>query len=462
MNGVTFRYLLDTRWQRKDGRYPLSVYIGYASVSRRVGTGVYLEIDEWNQFAQEVDKDVDNSAIINKALTKFKKYFFRNMLPQNKAVNHNLPVKNVMSYYVNIVKSGLPDYFCHISQKDVKEVDEVALKEVGDTIESRMAAMLDEMKELVAQVKNAPAQEPKKIGGALVLPVYERVMNMRTGNTKEHFRQSLERLKAFLGDKINTLTFEDITKGWLQEWEAFMAQTSPSANARGVHLRNLRVVINFARDEDLTTTYAFDRFSIKKQPTAKRSLSVERLRMLFDYPVQEYQQPYLDIFKLSFFLMGVNLIDLLQLPKSALVDGRLVFNRSKTNYPYSIKVEPEAMEIIEKYAGHKYLLNPMDKTCNYVWWRQRMNEALQKIGPCERKGLGGKKHITPEFPGLTSYWARHTWATIAASLDIPREIIGRGLGHVQNTVTDIYINYDFKKVDVANRKVIDWVLYKTR
>ena len=66
------------------------------------------------------------------------------------------------------------------------------------------------------------------------------------------------------------------------------------------------------------------------------------------------------------------------------------------------------------------------------------------------------------IPGLTTYWARHTWATIAASLDIPRDTIAHALGHGGNTVTDIYIDFDQKKVDDANRRVLDWVLYGKR
>ena len=70
---------------------------------------------------------------------------------------------------------------------------------------------------------------------------------------------------------------------------------------------------------------------------------------------------------------------------------------------------------------------------------------------------GEEKEITPRFPGISSYWSRHTWATIAASLDIPKETIAAALGHGGNTVTDIYIDFDQRKVDEANRKVIDYV-----
>ena len=71
----------------------------------------------------------------------------------------------------------------------------------------------------------------------------------------------------------------------------------------------------------------------------------------------------------------------------------------------------------------------------------------------------GKKDLEGEgpFAQITTYWARHTWATIAASLEIPKETIAAALGHGGNTVTDIYIDFDQKKVDEANRKVLDYV-----
>lgn len=60
----------------------------------------------------------------------------------------------------------------------------------------------------------------------------------------------------------------------------------------------------------------------------------------------------------------------------------------------------------------------------------------------------------------SSYWARHSWATVAASLDIPKETISEALGHeIGSRVTSIYINFDRRKVDEANRRVLDWVLH---
>ena len=91
-----------------------------------------------------------------------------------------------------------------------------------------------------------------------------------------------------------------------------------------------------------------------------------------------------------------------------------------------------------------------------------MNENLQSVGEVT-VGKHGKKTRIPMFPNLTTYWARHSWATIAASLDIPNETIAAALGHgYGNRITAIYIDFDKAKIDDANRKVLDWVFYGTR
>ena len=99
----------------------------------------------------------------------------------------------------------------------------------------------------------------------------------------------------------------------------------------------------------------------------------------------------------------------------------------------------------------------MDSYEDYKNFIKLINANLKLIGPVERVGRGGKKVVKPLFPDLSTYWARHTWATIAASLDIPKETISHALGHGNDTVTDIYIDFDLSKVDEANRRVIDFI-----
>lgn len=299
-------------------------------------------------------------------------------------------------------------------------------------------------------------EEPERADEACLLYCIKAYAAKRSPSTAALYYATSRRILAYQPD-AHRLHFQDVTRQWLEGFEAFMARTA-SKNARNIHLRNIRAVFNAAIDDGITTAYPFRQFKIRPTPTRKRSLSVDDLRRLFAAEVEPWQQYYLDMFKLIFLLIGINIVDLHRLT-AVNSEGRIEYKRAKTHRLYSIKVEPEALAIIEKYRGLQGLLSAADRWADHRNFRHQMNKALQAIGVTQRTGRGGKKSVTPLFPGLTTYWARHTWATIAASLDIPKETIAHALGHGSNTVTDIYIDFDQHKVDEANRRVIDWVLY---
>lgn len=281
--------------------------------------------------------------------------------------------------------------------------------------------------------------------------------NMGTRGVYEH---TLSRVMLFDPD-VESKDFEDIDLRWLTDFEAFCARTAKK-NARNIHLRNIRAVFNNAIDNEITTAYPFRRFKIRPEATEKRSLTVEELREVISYPVEPYAEIYRDMFALIFMLIGINTVDLHRLER--IDHGRVKFRRAKTRRLYSIKVEPEAMAIIDKYRGEKGLLCIADRWSDHRNFRHQLNKALQRIGEVERRGRGGTKIIEPAFPGLTSYWARHTWATIAAELDVPDAVISQALGHSgdTNSTTAIYIRRNEKKVDEANRRVLDYVLHGKR
>lgn len=269
--------------------------------------------------------------------------------------------------------------------------------------------------------------------------------------TKRNYQTTINKLVQF----DRTCTFDTMDLDWLRRFEIYM-KADMKTNAYAVHFRNIRAVFNYAIDEELTTLYPFRKFKIKKEETAKRCLTPEQVALLRDYECEEHQKRYRDMFMLMLYLIGINAVDLFSLKQ--IVNGRVEYNRAKTSKLYSIKVEPEAMEIIERYRGKNWLLNVLDEYGNYQDFLHRMGIGLKQIGPVVRKGLGGKKDREPLFPEISSYWARHTWATIAAELDIPKETISAALGHeIGSEVTSIYIKFDQKKIDAANRKVIDYL-----
>jgi site-specific recombinase XerD len=279
--------------------------------------------------------------------------------------------------------------------------------------------------------------------------------------TKDIYQATLNKIKKY--SDVDDITFEDINISWLKSFQQKMSNEGLAINAQGIHFRNIRAVFNDAIDEELISqnVYPFRKFKIKKEATIKRSLTVEELIKLRDYPCEEYQKKYRDMFMLIFYLIGINTIDLLYLKE--IKNGRIEYRRHKTKRLYSIEILPEAMLIIESYRGENYLLNALDTYSHYKGYANKINKNLQEIGDVEfiEKKVKGKiskmKKIKSLFPDLSTYWARHTWATIAASLDIPKETIAAALGHGGNSVTDIYINFDQKKIDEANRKVLGYV-----
>ena len=253
--------------------------------------------------------------------------------------------------------------------------------------------------------------------------------------------------------KGRQLRFEDITPMWLSEFDKFMGKLA--VNARAINMRNVRAVINSAMNNEVTNVaYSFRKFKIRTEETPKRSAAAESIANLRDFECEERQRQYVDIFLLIFYLRGINIIDLCNLKE--IENGRIEFHRAKTGKFYSIKVEPEALEIINRYRGENYLLNILDRYKDYKNYLFRLNRNLKQIGPT-KMGRYNVKDRQPLLPKLSTYWARHSWATIAAELDIPKETIAAGLGHGGNDITDTYIDFDQRKVDSANRRIIDFL-----
>lgn len=395
---ATVKFYLDKRRQKKDGTYPIKLNV-FHNKQIMIATQLSASEKEWNG---------------NEYSVRAQNYKPRNIVARG------------------IINKAETVIFTLEQQEKLKSTTDKALKKL---IEDAISSKVENQKTFLYYLD-------------------EFVSKKTNQGTKSIYTTTRNKIEEY----DSHCTFESMDKSWLENFEAWMAKTM-KVNAYAIHLRNIRSVFNYAIDEEYTTLYPFRRFSIKKEETRKRSLTAEQLRLLRDYPCEECQIRYRDMFMLMFYLIGVNAADLFNAKHSALVNGRFEYKRAKTGKLYSIKVEPEAQAIIEKYKGKDYLLNIMDDYGNYKDFLHRMGIGLKQIGETERKGLGGKKSRNPLFPDLSSYWARHTWATVAAELDVPKEVIAHALGHswANSTTTDIYIRFDMKKVDEANRKVIDFV-----
>lgn len=273
-------------------------------------------------------------------------------------------------------------------------------------------------------------------------------------NTANLYVYTANQIKSF----DSGVLISDIDRRWLESFDTWLMRGGLKVNSRSIIMRNIRTVYNEALDDGIVTTYPFRKFKIKQEQTEKRSLSLDELYTLYNIEVEDWQQVYIDYFFLCFFLCGINLVDLARLRDEDYQAGRIRYRRAKTGRLYSIKVEPEAQLLIEKYKGRDgHLIDILDHYKNYKDFAAHLTNGLQKIGMSCKNGC---KHTgTPLFPKISQYWCRHSWATLAYELGIPMEIIAQGLGHSYGSkTTSVYIRPNQQKADDANRKVIDTLI----
>lgn len=257
-------------------------------------------------------------------------------------------------------------------------------------------------------------------------------------NTKSVFRSTINRLLQF-SPAAERLMFDGLTQMWLRQFDKWLSENGcPSVNGRSVHMRNIRTVVNAAIDDGITQNYPFRKYKIRSEQKQNTGISISTFRGIMKLSLEGNMKMARDCFMLSFYMIGINMADLILLE---IVGNRVVYNRQKTGKLYEFKLQPEAKELLPALDWAKHYKNAHSLV-------MMINRYLKQIG----------KMVGVEC--LTTYDARYTWANIAAALDIPKETIAQALGHTKPTVTDVYITFDRSKIDKANRAVVDYVWEK--
>jgi hypothetical protein len=233
-------------------------------------------------------------------------------------------------------------------------------------------------------------------------------------------------------------------------------------------MTNIRTLFNAARDryndedkgEIRISHYPFSKYKIERDYPAKpRNLVIEQNRKIRDIKDEDLKTVRAilgrDVYMLSFYLIGINLADLYEMPVTALQGGRLNYNRQKTKGErkdeafISIRIEPEARLLVNKYKAKKgeYLFRFKGQYSDPANFVRAVNKGLEVVSRiCS-------------FNHITSYYARHSWGSIARNdCDISKDDINLCLNHVDQEMkktTDKYIAKDWSKIDKANRKVLD-------
>lgn len=281
--------------------------------------------------------------------------------------------------------------------------------------------------------------------------------------TAHVYRSSLNAIIAYRGK--SDFFFSEVTSEWLKGFEVHLRNRGCSWNTVSTYMRTFRAVYNRAVNlrKAPYVPYLFRFVYTGTRADHKRALADDDMKKVFvnlsrkagvSLPVRQAQE----LFILMFLLRGMPFVDLAYLRKSDLRDNVITYRRRKTGRSLSVTLTSEAMILIKKYmnrdSSSPYLFSFLksrkgtkEAYREYQLALRSFNQQLMLLG--ELLGLGDK---------LSSYTARHTWATTAYYCEIHPGVISEAMGHSSITVTETYLKpFQDKKIDEANKQVLDFV-----
>ena len=269
----------------------------------------------------------------------------------------------------------------------------------------------------------------------------------------EIYITSTNRFLRFRGTK-GDVDFGDIDAALIREYEAYLKANGLVPNTTSFYMHSLRAIYNRAVEKGLTPDQApFRHVYTGIDKTVKRAIPsqvISRIKAL-DLSAHTLLEQARDLFLFSFYTRGMSFVDMAYLKKKDLQNGLLVYRRQKTAQQLFIKWEAPMQEIVNHYwdAKSPYLLpiitSPgQQERRQYLRAIHTLNEHLKEIG----------KMVNSPVP-LTSYVARHGWANIARSRNVPIAVISEAMGHDSESTTRIYLaSLDSSLVDQANSQII--------
>ena len=281
---------------------------------------------------------------------------------------------------------------------------------------------------------------------------------MQCVGTKNNYTNAVNRFIEFRNQK--DLTFSQMTADMMEMYQAWLWNRGVGQNTVSFYLRTLRTLHHKAVEAgQATSNDIFAHVQTANVRTAKRAISVNDIRKIekLDLPRGSSLDKARDLFLLSFYLRGMAFVDMAFLKKSDLKCGMVSYNRRKTHQNLNIEWIKPMQAIIDKYAEQTkdspYMLPILTgkEISPYTQYRKveyNTNYNLKKIG----------KMIGLKIP-LTTYVARHTWASIALHMNIPIATISEGMGHNSYKTTQIYLeSIDVATINEANRRIIRKIL----
>ena len=378
---------LDTR--RKDTKtFPLIFRLTHNRKTTSIGTGHQLVVSDWDQKRHQIKpsfKGTESPARLNNLLQKRMAYMV-DMLTQLED-NNKLKYMSVSDVRTHITRSSNKVTFYQFTEQQIQDM-----------------------------------LKSKRVGNARVYK--------HTLNAVKNFRKSKD------------FTFDELNLDFLNRFEKHHLGKGNKLGGLSVYLRTIRAINRKAIKAGIADNegFAFNDYIIRSGKPEKRALPINAIRKIAELELDENTALFRDrnIFMMSFLLNGMSFVDMAHLKLSNIVDGRIKYSRKKTDEPYNIKIHHQLKPFLTFFTKGKeksdYLLNiiksdiPTDSYNQIVWARKRFNDNLKKLAE-----LAGIEE------NITSYAARHSFASGANEMGIPLTAISQMLGHKRISTTQAYL-----------------------
>ena len=282
--------------------------------------------------------------------------------------------------------------------------------------------------------------------------IIARLKQMDKIRTAENYSCTLKSFMQFRGDR--DILLSEIDSDLMQLYEAYLHGKGAVRNTSSFYMRILRAVYNRALEKELMEQRnPFRHVYTGVDKTVKRAVPLSAIKRMknLDLSLQPNLEFARDMFLFSFYTRGMSFIDMAHLKKKDLQNGFLSYRRRKTGQQLVIRWEKCMQEIVNKchtWDRNPYLLPilnfPNESRKQYKYAQSRINVHLKEIA----------NMIGVSIP-LSMYVARHSWASIAKSKNIPISVISEGMGHDSELTTQIYLaSLDNTIVDNANAQIL--------
>lgn len=280
-----------------------------------------------------------------------------------------------------------------------------------------------------------------------------------------------DKIENRMNDYINgkPLNFIDITPKWLKRFEHQLQKDGKSTSTLGIYVRNIRVLFNLAiKKHKVRAEYPFTEHKPKNAKGRKIALTALQISQIANFQSNHpLEQFYRDLFMFSFLGNGMNLSDIARLRYTNIIDGEIWFVREKTKEEKSdedklhVTISKNMQSIIDRHCnkavGFNSYIFPIlhqewSEERNYIEIKQlikQVNKYVRRIA----KAAGINENIS-------SYVARHSWATIAKNSGTSTEFISEALGHSSVLVTKRYLKSFEKSTREEHSEKIEDAIYK--